>query len=59
MTAGDRENEAARQAVEAGEAAASKHEVDAVAQHEISGSTVAVESAATPDDHAVTPWPSG
>jgi hypothetical protein len=53
MTAGQQENQAAAQAVAAGMAAAAKHEADAQAQHQISGSTVAVEPAATPDDHAV------
>jgi hypothetical protein len=55
MTAGREENGRAGAAVAAGEAAAAKHQVDAEAQHRISGSTVAVEPALTSDDIAV-PW---
>jgi len=58
MTAGPQQNDRAAQAVAAGEAAAEAHEAAAHAQHRISGSTVAVEDAGTPDDHA-RPWPSG
>jgi hypothetical protein len=53
MTAQAAENAQAAAAVAAGEAASTKHHVDAEAQHRISGSTVAVEPASTPDDHAV------
>jgi hypothetical protein len=53
MTAGQQENAQAAQAQAAGEAADAGHRADAQAQHQISGSTVAVEPASTPDDHAV------
>jgi hypothetical protein len=53
MTAQDRENALAAQAQAAGEAAAAKHDADAQAQHQVSGSTVAVEPAQTPDAHSV------
>jgi hypothetical protein len=53
MTAGPAEDQRAAEAQARGEAAEVRHEADAQAQHQISGSTVAVESAATPDDHAV------
>ena len=45
MTAQAAENAQAAAAVAAGEAASTKHHVDAEAQHRISGSTVAVEPA--------------
>jgi hypothetical protein len=53
VTAGPSENAAAAAAQAAGEAAESKHMADARAQHQASGSTVVVEQASTPDDHAV------
>jgi hypothetical protein len=53
MTAGPREDQHAGQAVSQGEAAAAAHQAAALAQHAISGSTVAVEAASTPDAHAV------
>jgi hypothetical protein len=53
VTAGPDQNQRAGQAVSQGETAAHAHETAAQAQHRISGSTVAVETAATPDDHAV------
>ena len=53
MTAEQRENATAASAQAAGEAAAGKHEADARAQHQASGSTVVVEQASTPDSHAV------
>jgi len=53
MTAGPAEDTAAAAAMAAGEAAHVKHMAAAQAQHRISGSTVAVEDAATPDDIAV------
>jgi len=53
MTAEAAENERARAAQTAGESAAEAHAADAAAQHRISGSTVAVEDAATSDDHSV------
>ena len=53
MTASDRESQLAAAAQAQGEAAEVQHMADALAQHAISGSTVAVESAATPDDTAV------
>jgi hypothetical protein len=53
MTAGPQENQLAAQAVAAAEAAEVKHLADALAQHRIVGSTVAIEDARTPDDVAV------
>jgi hypothetical protein len=53
MTAGPREDERAGQAVAAGEAAAHAHEDAALAQHRISGSTVAVEAVSTADGQSV------
>jgi len=58
MTATAAEDARAEQAVAAGETAATAHERAALAQQRISGSTVAVEPATTPDDQAVG-WPSG
>jgi hypothetical protein len=57
MTAERRENDAARQAQAAGEAAAAAHAGYAEQmQLNIAGSQVAVEAAATPDDIAAD-WP--
>jgi hypothetical protein len=53
MTAGSSENAAAAVAQAAGESAAAAHQAAALAQHAISGSTVAVEAASTPDARAV------
>jgi hypothetical protein len=53
MTAGPEQDQRAAQAQAAGEAAAAQHDTAAQAQHAISGSTTAVEAAATPDSHAV------
>jgi hypothetical protein len=53
MTAEARENAQAAAAQAAGESAAAKHASDALAQHRVSGSTVAVEPAVTPDQQSV------
>jgi hypothetical protein len=53
MTAGNQENAAAAAAQTAGEAAAAKHDSDALTQHAISGSATAIEPALTPDQHAI------
>jgi hypothetical protein len=53
MTAEARENATAASAQAAGEAAEARHQADAQAQHQAGGSTVVVEQASTPDDHAV------
>lgn len=53
MTAGREEEARARQGMSQGEAAEDKHMADARAQHEIAGSTVAIESASTADDVSV------
>jgi hypothetical protein len=53
MTAGREEVALAAQAQAAGEAAWTKHAADALSQHRISGSTIAVEPALTADDTAV------
>ena len=53
MTAGPTENASAAATQAKGESAARQHEADALAQHQASGSAVAVEAAAGPDDTAV------
>jgi hypothetical protein len=53
MTAESTENQLAGQAFAAGVAAQGQHMRDAEAQHQVSGSAVAVEQASEPSDHAV------
>jgi hypothetical protein len=53
MTAEAQEDAAAAQAQAAGEAAEARHQADAEAQHQASGSTVVVEQPSTPDAQAV------
>jgi hypothetical protein len=53
VTASPAEDATAAAAQAGGEAAAAAHQAAAQAQHQASGSTVVVEQASTPDDHAV------
>jgi hypothetical protein len=53
MTATDRENAIAAEAVAAGMAAAAAHDTTALVVHDATGSAVTVESVSGPDDHAV------
>jgi hypothetical protein len=59
MTAGPTEDATAAATQAKGESAARKHEADAVAQHQASGSAKVVEAAATPDDTSVSWFGSG
>jgi hypothetical protein len=59
MTAGPAENAAAVATQAKGEAAEARHQADAQAQHQASGSTVVVEDASTADDVSVSWIPSG
>jgi hypothetical protein len=53
VTAGPKQDQLAAATQAKGEAAEVRHQAEAQAQHQASGSTVVVEQAATPDDVSV------
>jgi hypothetical protein len=54
MTAGPEQDQLAAATQAKGQAAEARHQAEAQAQHQVTGSTVVVEQASTPDDIAVT-----